>query len=255
MENETLYLWFGRPDDFEDKEILERASALLSEDERSRLRSFKFEASRREYLAAHLLARTGLSHCSPHAPESWRFRANPYGKPFVDPPCDLSFSLSRRRGLVACLVARGYELGVDVESIERSAEIIEIAKRVFSAQELAQLDQMSPDLRLDHAASLWTLKEARCKARGMGFTLPLQKFSFVRSPSADLHFEVDFSLGDDTARWKFCLLDRAGHRVTLMVERWQEPRLEVREMRPFQVPSLPPEKRRPSWFPRAKEST
>lgn len=254
MENETLYLWFGRPDDFEDKEISERASALLSEDERSRMHSFKFEASRREYLAAHLLARTALSHCTPHAPEFWRFRANPYGKPFVDPLSDLSFSLSRRHGLVACLVARGYEVGVDVESYERSAQIIEVANRVFSAQELAQLDQLSPDLRLDHAVSLWTLKEAYCKARGMGFSLPLQRFSFLRSPSAGLHFEVDFSLGDDAARWKFCLLDRAGHRVALIVERRQEPRLEVREMRPFQVPSLLPEKPCPSWFPRAKGS-
>ncbi len=95
---------------------------------------FKVDASRREYLAAHLLARTALSHCASQAPESWRFRANPYGKPFVDPPRDLFFSLSRRRGLVACLVARGYEVGVDVESIERSAEIIDIANRVFSAR-------------------------------------------------------------------------------------------------------------------------
>jgi phosphopantetheinyl transferase len=255
MENETLYLWFGRPDDFEDKEIFERASALLSEDERSRMRSFKFASSRREYLAAHLLARTALSHCTPHAPESWLFQTNQYGKPFVDPPSNLSFSLSRRRGLVACLVVRGCDVGVDVESIERSAEIIEIAHRVFSAQELAQLDQMSPDLRLDHAVSLWTLKEAYCKSRGMGFSLPLQKFSFVRCPPEGLCFELDSALGDDAARWKFCLLDRAGHRVALMVERRQEPRLEVRELRPFQVPSLLPEHSRPSWFPLAKEST
>lgn len=254
MENETLYLWFGRPDDFEDKEVFERASALLSKDERSRMSSFKVDASRREYLAAHLLARTALSHCASQAPESWRFRANPYGKPFVDPPCDLFFSLSRRRGLVACLVARGYEVGVDVESIERSAEIIDIAKRVFSARELAQLEQMSSDDRLDHAVSLWTLKEAYCKARGMGFSLPLQKFSFMGCPPAGLRLEVDSSLGDDAARWRFCLIDRAGHRVALMVERQQKPCLEVREMRPFQVPSSLPEEPRPSWFPLAKES-
>ena len=41
MENETLYLWFGRPDDFEDKEVFERASALLSKDERSRMSSLQ----------------------------------------------------------------------------------------------------------------------------------------------------------------------------------------------------------------------
>ena len=254
MENETLYLWFGRPDDFEDKEIFERAYALPSDDERSRMSAFRFDASRRQYLAAHFLARTALSHCVPAAPESWRFQTNQYGKPFVDPPCDLFFSLSRRRGLVACLVARGYEVGVDVESHERSAEIIEIANRVFSAQELAQLDQMSPDDRLDHAVSLWTLKEAYSKARGMGFSLPLQKFSFVHFPPADMRLEIDASLGHDAARWRFCLLDRAGHRVALIVERQQEPRLEVREMRPFQVPSLLPENLRPSWFPLAKES-
>lgn len=255
MENETLYLWFGRPEDFEDKEIFERASALLSEDERTRMSAFKFEASRREYLAAHLLARTALSHGTPQAPESWRFQANPYGKPFVDPSCDLFLSLSRRRGLVACLVACGYEVGVDVESHERSAEIIEIANRVFSREERAQLDPMSAREKQDHALSLWTLKEAYCKARGMGFSLPLQKFSFVRCTPSGLRLEVDSSLGDNPAGWKFCLLDRAGHRVALMVERRQEPRLEVRELRPFQVPASLPEKPQPSWFPLWKESS
>lgn len=253
MASDTLHLWFAYPDDFNEESVIERFLALLSEGERRKLGLFKFDSSRREYLAAHALLRTALSHCAPVAPEAWRFRSNDHGRPFIDPPCDLSFSLSRRRGLVACLVSQRHEVGIDIESPERSSEILEIANRVFSAKELAQLDRVSIEKKRDHALSLWTLKEAYCKARGMGLSLPLQQFSFLRGPSEDMLLEVDSSIGGDAARWQFALIDHAAHRVALMIERQPEPRLEARLLRPFQAPSCVPTNPRQLWFPLARE--
>jgi 4'-phosphopantetheinyl transferase len=251
MQNEAIYLWFARPDDFTDREIFEGASALLSDSERSRMRIFKFEASQREYLAAHFLVRTALAHQESTPPQDWRFRTNEYGRPSVDPACGLFFSLSRRRGLVACLIAHEHEVGLDLESTERAAQIIDIAPRVFSPKERAQLDSMTAPDKSDHAVSLWTLKEAYCKARGLGFSLPLQKLSFLGCPPGDVRLELDPSIGDSPERWRFCLLDRDGHRIALMVERLRPPRLEVRVLQPFQAPSLLPENPLPTWFPLA----
>jgi len=250
MASETLYLWFAYPDDLIDEQTFVWSSQVLSQGERERLDRFKFDGSRREYLAAHALVRTALLHCGPLTPEAWSFRTNSYGKPYVDPPSDLCFSLSRRAGLVACLVARGAEVGIDVESHEASSNIIEVAPSVLSARELAQLSLMTTDCKHNHALSLWTLKEAYAKARGMGLSLPLQEFSFVDCPPFGMRLEVNPSIGADAERWRFCTLDHAGHRVALMTEFRRQPHLEVRVMRPFQVPSSLPEDPQLAWFPK-----
>ena len=68
---------------------------------------------------------------------------------------------------------------MDVESFSRAEEIVPLAPRVFSAAERAQLDALPAAERPDRALSLWTLKEAYIKARGMGLSLPLQEISFL----------------------------------------------------------------------------
>jgi 4'-phosphopantetheinyl transferase len=141
--------------------------------------------------------------------------------------------LSNSRGLVVCLIARGAEVGVDVEPFTRASAIAEVAPRVFSELELSQLDGLEDRERLDRGVSLWTLKEAYIKARGMGLSLPLDKISFVFGGAEEIRLELDASLSDEPGRWRFCLLDHAGHRVALMVERTADAELEIWEARPL----------------------
>ncbi len=253
MDRETLCLCYAYPDDLRDPETAGLSQLLLSDDERSSMAKFEFDSSRREYLAAHVLARRALSQHAPLHPKAWRFQANRFGKPAVDPPCGLHFNLSRRSGLVACLVADGNEVGVDVEAHARAPEIVSIAHTVFSESELRQLDPMCGEDKLDHALSLWTLKEAYIKARGMGLSLPLKAISFLRCAESGMRLEVQPSLMDDPKPWRFCLLNLNGHRVALMTEQ-QQPHLQVFEVRP-QAPFLQPADCSQNWFPLAPEST
>jgi 4'-phosphopantetheinyl transferase len=86
---------------------------------------------------------------------------------------------------------------------------------------------------LDRALSLWTLKEAYIKARGMGLSLPLKKVSFLFGGRNGIRLEVDPSLCDEPERhWRFCLLNYAGHRIALMTERATAPDLQRWEVRP-----------------------
>ncbi len=254
MTPDTLDLWFAYPDDFSDAAVFERSLALLSPDERQRMESFKFETSRREYLAAHTLARTALSHAAGKSPQSWAFRANEYGKPFLDPDCGLHFNLSRRAGLVACLVGFAHPVGVDVESYARASDVLGVRETVFSSQELAQLEEGTDEEKRDHALSLWTLKEAYVKARGMGLSLPLKEFSFLRGPSGDLRLEVDASIGGHPAQWRFCLLDHASYRLALVTGHLRASPLHVRELRPTPEPSSRPIQVHAMWFPYPQES-
>ena len=233
MDKRTLHLWLANPNDVLAEGIAEECDRLLTEDERARLQAFRFERLRHEYLTTRALVRTALSHYHPISPESWRFTLNAYGKPTADADCAMQFNLSNCPELVVCLISHGAEVGVDVEPWARAEEIAEVAHTVFSPLELEQLETLSGPEKGDRGVSLWTLKEAYIKARGMGVSLPLKKISFVFGGAEGIHLELDPCLNDESERWQFCQFDHAGHRIAMMVERTAGPKLEVLEMRPL----------------------
>jgi 4'-phosphopantetheinyl transferase len=213
-----IQLWCAYPDDLLAEPVAQACLALLSESERARGQRFRFDKRCREHLATHALQRRALSASFPLAPEAWQFPENAHGKPSAEPECGLRFNVSNSEKLVVCLVGQGAEVGVDVEPRERAAEIAKLAARVFSPAEQAQLEALGDVERLDRALSLWTLKEAYIKARGMGLALPLDGFSFLFGGAEGIRLEIDAALGDDPRRWRFCLLDHAEHRIAVMVE-------------------------------------
>lgn len=249
MENQALDLWFAYPDDLLTEEASRACSSLLSEDERIRSEAFRFNRDRRQYLASRALLRHALSQYDPRKPEAWRFLSNSHGKSAIAPTCGLRFNLSHSSGLVACLIAHGLEVGVDVEPHERAGEIVEIAVSVFSPKELRQLESLSGTPKANRALSLWVLKEAYVKARGFGLSLPLTQFSFLFSDADNIRLETEPGLEENVGRWSFCLLNHAGHRVALVVEEVTDPRLQLFEIR---MPSFTPEQPASAgvkWFP------
>jgi len=246
-----LQLWLAHPGDLLDEANAQACAALLDEEERARWQRYRFEKNRREYLATHALARIALSSIHPLAPDAWRFAAHAYGKPSIQPDCGLRFNLSNAPGMVVCLIAHGLEVGVDVEPVARAERILALAPQVFSALEVAQLEDLSGPEKLDRAVSLWTLKEAYIKARGMGLRLPLRKVSFVFGGAEGIRLELEPDLEDEAERWQFCLLDHAAHRIAVMTERSPEAELQMWKA----LPLLSPPKRLPvsakRWFSQA----
>jgi len=249
MDKEPLSLWCAYPDDLLTDRAEQACAQLLSEDEHARWQAFKFDRHAREYLATHALARTALAHYRPLAPQDWRFTLNSYGKPIAEPECGLRFNLSNSPGLVVCLIARGAEVGVDAEPCERAGEIAELAPDVFSPLELAQLEALRGQEKLDRVLRLWTLKEAYIKARGMGLTLPLKKFSFLFGGAEGIRLELDRDVDDKPGRWRFCLLEHAGHRIALMAGQAAAPELQIWEARPLSAPPARLAAGGELWFP------
>ena len=249
MKKETLHLWCAYPDDLLDEGTADTCLRLLSEDELARWNAFRFERHRLEYLATHALARTALSHHSALQPAALRFKLNAHGKPSVDQECGLRFNLSNSPGLVVCLIGESVEVGVDVEPQTRAKSIAEVGPRMFSPQELAQLERLRDDQRPGRCLRLWTLKEAYSKARGMGLALPLDRVSFLFDGREKIRMELDSSLDDEPGRWRFSLLEHADHCIALMVESSTAPGLVVWEVR---FPSTVPQRLTPvngPWFP------
>jgi 4'-phosphopantetheinyl transferase len=155
------------------------ALAILSAEERARYDRLQVPADARDFAAAHALLRRTLSDVAGGPPESWRFRTDANGKPFVDAaPPQWSISLAHTRGMVACAVATEPAVGVDVESIHRIVAAEKIAGRFFARSESAALAELGDEVRRQRFFELWTLKEALLKAVGVGLTLPLHEVVF-----------------------------------------------------------------------------
>jgi len=190
-----------------------------------------------------------ISHLWPRKGTDWRFVRNEYGKPRVEPECGLRFNLANSVEMVVCVAGWGGEVGVDVEPYTRAGAILELANEVFSPLELAQLERLPQDLKLERALSLWTLKEAYIKARGMGLSLPLKEISFLFDDAGRIRLELGMEVNDDAARWMFCLVDRAEHRVAVMSEAKARTRLELIETRPISAAPVPLHRIAVEWFP------
>ena len=127
---------------------------------------------------------------------------------------------------------------------------------MFSSQELVQLEALGGPEKLDRALSVWTLKEAYVKARGVGLSLPLNKFSFLFGGVEGIRLELDPCLGiEPGSRWRFCLIEHAGHRIALMAERATVPELQVWEARPLLAPPTRLAAGGEVWFPASTVSS
>jgi 4'-phosphopantetheinyl transferase len=118
----------------------------------------------------------------------------------------LHFNLSRATDFVVCAVADEEEVGVDVEDVTRAVEHLAIAAEFFAPDEVRALDELPAAEQRARFFTLWTLKEAYVKARGMGLSLPLDQFWFRIQPGQAIRISFGDGIVDDPDRWRFTLL-------------------------------------------------
>lgn len=208
---DEVHVWHAAPEQIAQPERLAQYESLLSADERERQRRFVRPIDALHYLVAHALVRTALSQYADVAPQDWRFEANKYGRPQVAAPAaakDLQFNLSHTSGLVACGIAWRREIGVDVEDLGRAELSLNIADRYFSRPEAAELKSLPSERQPERFFEYWTLKEAYIKARGVGMSLPLDRFTIhlgAEHLNTERPIAISFTppLVDDPATWQF----------------------------------------------------
>ena len=203
---DEVHVWHAAPEQIAQPERLAWCESLLSDDERVRWRRFVWPNDALHYLAANVLVRTALSQYAYVAPEAWRFEANEFGRPQIAEPAaarDLQFNLSHTPGLVACGIAWRREIGVDAENLERANLSLGVADRYFSPPEVAELKSLPPARQPERFFEYWTLKESYIKARGVGMSLPLDRFTIRLRPDQPIAISFAPPLIDAPASWQF----------------------------------------------------
>jgi len=194
-------------DEVKDEKIHNVCRALLSDQEKQQETRFYFEKDRRRYLLTRALVRTVLSHYEPVPPKDWIFSVNAYGRPEVANTAvgnvRPSFNISHTDSLIVLGVTKSRALGLDVENVRARKVSLDIADQFFSPTEIAALAVVPPSRQQDRFFEYWTFKESYIKARGMGLSIPLDKFSFRYPDDGAVQIAIHPELRDDAERWQF----------------------------------------------------
>src|SRR5215472_5518196 len=201
----VIHVWLTFYEAISEERLLVTYRELLNAAEREEESRFYLARDRQRYLVTRALVRTVLSRYASVDPKDSVFSTNAWGRPRIvgtqaTDSC-LSFSVSHTQGLIVLGVAKGRCLGVDVENFATHNISIDIASRYLAPQEVAALREASHQQQY-RFFEYWTFKESYIKARGMGVSLPLDKFSFHFPDDHAVDLVIDPELGDDSSRWQ-----------------------------------------------------
>jgi 4'-phosphopantetheinyl transferase len=196
------------------------ALGILDEEERARASRFVREDDRRRFVLSHSELRRRLGTLLERAPGELRFEAGAHGKPRLrGAGGDVRFSLSHSGDYVLIGIARGREVGVDIEC-RREVDALALARRFFARTESARLEGLDPGTRTAAFFRIWTRKESFVKATGLGFSFPLHSVD-VDPSAADDPLVVE-AAGEDglLGRWEIRSLDApAGYSAAVTTAR------------------------------------
>jgi len=155
--------------------VLARAAALLNDEETRRVEAFRFDSDRRMSLVARAALRALLGQHLGVDPRSLRFVTGEHGKPALAGG-EVEFNVSHSAGQVAIAISDSGAIGVDIESMKRSIDLLHLAERFFSPPEAENVRSASEGERAQRFFGYWTAKESVIKAAGGGLSIELRSF-------------------------------------------------------------------------------
>lgn len=203
-------------------QVTRNCLTLLTPDERARAARFHFDRDRNHFIVARGLLRQLLARYLKMKPANLRFRYGSHGKPSLIHDTgveNLSFNLSHSHERALCAVARGRELGVDIEHLRPEFADRDVAERFFSRLEVAALSSLPEEAQVEGFFNCWTRKEAYVKAVGEGLSLPLDRFDVSLKPGEPAALLGTRGLNEEVSRWQLMeLLPGAGYAGALVAE-------------------------------------
>lgn len=157
--------------------------SLLDAEEQARASRFRFPELQVRFRQSHAFLRRVLGEVLGEDPKSFRFVASERGRPSL-PGSAWDFNLSHSGAWAALAVAKGAQVGIDVEVRRELRDMLEVSKLVFTPTEHATVAQAQGEARALAFFRGWTRKEALLKASGLGISEHLQTTQVTLSEAA-----------------------------------------------------------------------
>jgi 4'-phosphopantetheinyl transferase len=155
------------------------AWSLLSEEEQRRVDRLLSSLHRRRYVAAHAALRKLLSSYCGNCP-SLVINKTGEGKPYLPDFPSLRFSLTHSHEKAVVAVAKGRDVGVDLEKVRLEMDVLGLAQRFLSTRdqcfiEKHHIEGQRPTGIHERFLMTWVAREAVAKADGAGIRFPLHQ--------------------------------------------------------------------------------
>lgn len=207
-------------------------AAHLSEDELQHMRALRLPALRSRYAVAHGALRVLLGRYLGVAPRLCRYAVGPHGKPMLAGLCRdaaggstagsganpgsglcpgpaLHFNMAHSSTQALIAVARGAEVGVDIEVRRDMDDMAGVARSILSRADLDSWLALPEAQRPAAFYAIWTRKEAVAKAAGTGLYMGFPGLSVEfrpGRPAAVRRIDADFG---KPGEWLLAELDCA----------------------------------------------
>jgi 4'-phosphopantetheinyl transferase len=160
--------------------VLAELESLLDDDERRRVEALRRPQLRRRFVAAHGAVRVIVGEYLGAAPEHIRWRTGRHGKPeLAGAVTGRQVNLSHSDDLAVVAVAEQRPVGVDIQRLPPSLDVVRMAARFYPEPETRFVaSARTPAAQADRFVRLWARKEACVKAAGgrlmEGMPLPVR---------------------------------------------------------------------------------
>jgi len=167
-----IHIW-GLILDLDDTKLTD-ASSLLSDIEQARATRLLSDRHRQHYIAAHAGLRWILGRYVGNSPEKLTIQKTSAGKPFLQDSPSIRFNLTHSHGRALVAIAKGQDVGIDLEQVRPEVDVVALAKRFLSDRDQAFIEAGDCTGLHERFLKAWVAREAVFKAAGTGLTFPLK---------------------------------------------------------------------------------
>jgi 4'-phosphopantetheinyl transferase len=140
-------------------------AAWLGEAEQERAERFVRPLRRRQFIVGRALLRLALARLLEVAPQTIVLRERPGNAPLLALPDrpQVGFSISHSGPWVGCAASLQSAIGLDIECMDATRDLLALADQAFGAPAAAELGVLEGEGRVDAFYRMWCLHEAGIK--------------------------------------------------------------------------------------------
>jgi 4'-phosphopantetheinyl transferase len=220
LADEDIHLWLI---DIKHKWLedhFQKQYGILNEREKEKYSRYVLEKHKKRFVCSRSILKLLVADYLNIETNSVLIKYNERGKPFLEDNINyknLYFNISHSYELITIVFTLENLIGVDIEYIDKSRDIIGIAKKFFSNDEYNCINKYKDESRFRMFYIFWTFKEALLKCCGTGIS---SNFKSISMPLIENYYFMNNKNGSCSyfnKIWKYNILEICNEYITNIV--------------------------------------